>query len=146
MVSSVVGPGKLVYGLAYALSPSGLITPDRSNVSLAASSAWKNYAERYATSNPENMLPLDDADHPPTGTNKHHDQHHTEDPQDDCYTSHAEDHLNAAYRSPGGETALLDRLRKNHTSLNVPAEDSGYIESALLDAGFKKFDETMGFD
>jgi hypothetical protein len=145
-VKGITGPGKLVYGLAYALSPSGLVMPDRSDVSPQASSAWKAYA---AKSGPQNILPLDDADHPKRGTDKQHDKYHTEDPQDDCYTSHSEDHLNAAYRGPGGEGALLDRLMDAHealmSKLKKQGVDTAELESAILDAGYAKFDGVMGY-
>jgi len=145
-VKGITGPGKIVYGIAYALSPTGLVVPDRSNVSPQASNAWKSYSAKIG---PKNILPLDDADHPKRGTDKHHDKHHTEDPQDDCYTSHTEDHLNAAYRGPGGEGALLDRLMDAHEALMAKLKkqgiDTSELEAAILDAGYTKFDGVMGY-
>lgn len=144
-IRGITGPGKIVYSLAYALSPTGIVVPDRSNVSQDASDAWM----RYAAKNPKNVLPLDDADHPKRGTDPYHDAHHTEDPSDDCFTSHTEDHLNAAYRGPGGETALLDRLVDAHEALMKKMAAGGTVvadlEAAILDAGFSKFDKVMGY-
>jgi hypothetical protein len=140
-VKAIVGPGKLVYGLAYAMSPTGVIVPDRSEVSDSASAAWKGYA---AKTDPKNILPLDDADHPKSGTDKYHDKYHTEDPSDDCYTAHAEDHLNAAYRGPGGESELIDRLMDSHMTLKNKMKQRGVdiakLEDAIIDAGYNKFD------
>ena len=144
-VKAIVGPGKLVYGLAYAMSPTGIIVPDRSEVSDSASDAWKGYA---AKTDPKNILPLDDADHPKRGTDKHHDKHHTDDPQDDCYTAHSEDHLNAAYRGPGGESELIDRLLDSHMMLKNKMKQRGVditkLEDAIIDAGYNKFDSARG--
>jgi len=95
------------------------------------------------------MLPLDDADHPKKGTDVFHDKHHTDDPQDDCFSSHEEPHLNAAYRGPGGESALLDRLYGAHLEAmkNLSAESGmkkDEIESGIIDAGYSHFDFAMG--
>lgn len=145
-VRAITGPGKIVYSLAYALSPNGLVVPDRSNVSPQASNAWAAYA---AKAGPQNVLPLDDADHPKKGTDPYHDAHHTADPSDDCYTSHEEEHLNAAYRGPGGEGALLDRLTSAHEELMKKLSAGGTkvadLEGAILDAGYAKFDKVMGY-
>jgi len=145
-VKGIVGPGKIVYGLAYALSPTGLIVPDRSNVSPSASSAWKGYAAKVGRAN---ILPLDDADHPKKGADAFHDAHHTPSEDDDCYTSHEEEYLNAAYRGPGGEGALLDRLMDAHESvmnqLAASGVDASDVEGEILDGGYAKFDASMGY-
>lgn len=95
------------------------------------------------------MLPLDDASHPKPGVDPHHDKHHTEDPNDDCFTSHDEEFLNAAYKGPGGEAALLDRLINNHERALKMIDTTGRrreeIESEILDAGFMAFDIAMDF-
>lgn len=146
MIRGITGPGKIMYGLAYAMSPTGLIVPDRSSVSPSARAAWKGYSSK---ANPADVLPLDDADHPKKGVDPYHDKHHTADPMDDCYTSHGEEHLNAAYRGPGGESALLDRLMYNHERamklVNASDDKREQIESALIDAGYVAFDTAMGF-
>lgn len=141
-VKGIAGPGKIVYGLAYAMSPTGLVVPDRSEVSSSASDAWKGYA---AKTDPKNILPLDDADHPKRGTDKHHDKYHTEDPNDDCYTAHTEDHLNAAYRGPGGELSLLNKLKSSHlelmNKLSTEGKNTADLEEAIIVAGHAMFDK-----
>lgn len=146
MIRGITGPGKIMYGLAYAMSPTGLVVPDRSSVSPLATAAWKKYSSKVG---PDKMLPLDDASHPKPGEDPHHDKHHTEDPNDDCFTSHDEEFLNAAYKGPGGEAALLDRLTNNHERALKMIDATGRrreeIESEILDAGFMAFDIAMDF-
>ena len=146
MIRGITGPGKIMYGLAYAMSPNGLIVPDRSSVSPSASKAWKGYAKKVSAGD---ILPLDDADHPKKGVDPQHDAYHTEDPVDDCHTSHGEEWLNAAYRGPGGEGALLDRLLYNHERamklVNATEDKRDEIESTLVDAGYLAFDIAMDF-
>lgn len=146
MIRGITGPGKIMYGLAYAMSPSGLVVPDRSSVSPSATSAWKKYSLKADS---DKILPLDDASHPKSGTDPYHDKHHTEDPNDDCFTSHDEEFLNAAYKGPGGEAALLDRLTNNHERALKMIDATGRrreeIESEILDAGFMAFDVAMDF-
>lgn len=146
MIRGITGPGKIMYGLAYAMSPTGLIVPDRSSVSPSARSAWKGYSTKAGRGD---VLPLDDADHPAKGVDPYHDAHHTSDPMDDCYTSHGEEYLNSAYRGPGGESALLDRLMYNHERamklVGASTEKRDEIESALIGAGYVAFDVAMGF-
>ena len=147
MIRAITGPGKIMYGLAYAMSPTGLIVPDRSSVSPTAAAAWRGYSTKAS---PENVLPLDDASmHTPSGKSKGPHPNHTPDPMDDCFTSHDEEFLNAAYRGPGGEKALLDRLTNNHERamklVNASDDKREKIESALVDAGYVAFDVAMGF-
>lgn len=54
-INMIAGPGKLVYGVAYAMSPSHKIIPDRSAVSATARDAWKNQYEKN-----KNKTELDD--------------------------------------------------------------------------------------
>jgi len=122
-VSGITGPGKIVYSIAYALSPNGLIMPDRYNVSTAASDAWERYA---AKTDKSNILPLGD-----------------------CFTSHKEEWLNSAYKSPGGEGPFLEMLvDKHHEFMEslVGIIEIDDPEAAILDAGVAKFDRVMGFD
>ena len=115
MVNAIAGPGRLVYGMAYALSPNGLVVPDRSIVSPSAKDAWRKYAKDAEARGA--AFPLDDADHPTKGQSAYHDAHHTPDPSDDCYTSHEEDYLNAAYAGRGEEAAMLRRLEAAHDKI-----------------------------
>lgn len=104
VVSAVAGKGlgKILYGLAYALSPSGLIAPDRrkGKVSPDAQAAWRKVA-----AGGRERVKMDDVDHPKT-------------PQedDDCKV-HGIDALDAAYRAEGWEKSMKDRLVKAHETL-----------------------------
>jgi hypothetical protein len=147
MIRAIAGPGKIMYGLSYAMSPTGLIVPDRSSVSPSATAAWRGYSAK-ATSG--NMLPLDDASmHTSSGKSKGPHPNHTDSPEDDCFTSHDEEFLNAAYRGPGGEKALLDRLTNNHERamkmIDAVGDRRDQIEAALIDAGYVAFDVAMDF-
>ena len=135
-VKGIAGPGRVVYTLAYALSPTGLVVPDRSSVSPSASSAWKKYSALVGGGQP-----LDDADHPKTGTDAAHDAAHTQDPSDDCYTSHEEPWLNAAYTGRGDEAEVLRRMQAAHeAAAQGHVDDREEWESALTSAGFDFFD------
>ena len=136
MIAGIAGPGRLVYGLAYALSPTGLVVPDRTSVSTSARAAWKGYASKAAGRGA--VHPLDDADHPPEGQSAYHDAHHTEDPNDDCYTSHSEDFLNAAYEGHGDEDAMLKRLQAAHQAVlaRIPEGLRHKFEEEVQDAGY----------
>ena len=147
MIRAIAGPGKIMYGLSYAMSPTGLIVPDRSSVSPSATAAWRGYSSKAS---PGNMLPLDDASmHTPSGKSKGPHPNHTDAPEDDCFTSHDEEFLNAAYKGPGGEKALLDRLTNNHERamkmVGAVGNRRNQIESALVDAGYVAFDVAMDF-
>jgi hypothetical protein len=129
-IRGVAGPGALVYGAAYALSPTGLIVPDRSSVSPSAKRAWQGYFNKAINSG--NALPLDDADHPSPGTDEFHDEHHTPETEDDCFTSHEEPYLNYAYMGTGGEGSHPD----------VMSQDE--FEAKILDAGYTFFEVEWG--
>lgn len=58
----IAGDGKLMYSLAYALSPTGTIIPDRSAVSKTARVAWKKVAASGKTKSKD----LDDVNNPQT--------------------------------------------------------------------------------
>lgn len=150
-VKGITGPGGIVYPIAYALSPTGLVVPDRSEVSPEASAAWLRYSQTPAGK--AGRLPLDDASHPAEDEDPFHDWNHTaDDKSDDCYTSHYEPnerHLNYAYRGPGGESAVLNRLTTAHEALMKKLAGGGTdvetLESAILDAGYAAFDAVMGY-
>lgn len=114
-VIASAGPGgadiaRTVYGLGYALSPTGVIMPDRGTVSVPAKAAWARVAskgDRYA-------LPLDDIDNP-----------QTPDPQDDCklYRGKSKStdpkenpYLQNAYQAQGWEQGMLKYLTAAHES------------------------------
>lgn len=114
-VIASAGPGgadiaRTIYGLGYAMSPSGVIMPDRGTVSAPAKAAWARVAskgDRYA-------LPLDDIDDPQTS-----------DPQDDCklYRGKSKNTdpkdnpaLQNAYQAQGWEKGMLNYLTAAHES------------------------------
>lgn len=108
-----VGPGlgKMVYGVGYAMSPSGALISDRQNVSSAARTGW-NKAYGGET---RSKKPLDDFRHPASGENEFHGRHHTEDDKsDDCKTFGNADYLNYSYSSEGWEKPMLRSLEASH--------------------------------
>ena len=148
MIRGVAGDGKYAYGAAYALSPTGLIVPDRSNVSPSAKRTWSNYSPKAIAAG--RAMPLDDADHPKEGEDPFHDMHHTLDPDDDCYTSHTEPYLNYAYHGGGGEGSMLESLHDSHLTASEKISDefgipSDELESIILEAGLMYFDELAGY-
>lgn len=111
-MSAGPGIGKVVYGVGYALSPSGILIPDRMSVSGPAQGGWSKQGDRK-------KKPLDNVDHPPTGSDPFHDEHHTEKTTDDCKTYPSReglDFLNYSYEAEGWEKGALNTLKKNHTA------------------------------
>jgi len=110
MVSAVAGPGyrDTIYGLGYALSPSGLLVPDRSSVKSRARSAWKRDA-----SSGRARIRLDDREH---DHKEPGNEYHTDDPSDDCKLHLDPDNpqLDFAYNVSGEESNLLFTLAGNH--------------------------------
>lgn len=90
------GLGKVLYGMGYALSPSGLLMPDRHTVSPDASAAWKKASKERET------LKLDDL--PPN--NK------TKDPDDDAelHKEKGKEHLDYVYKELGWEKGMSSKL------------------------------------
>lgn len=130
-VIASAGPGgadiaRTVYGLGYALSPSGIIMPDRASVSGAAKAAWA----RVAGKGGRKVLPLDDITNPKTP-----------DPQDDCrlYTGKSRDtdpsknpQLQNAYSAQGWEKGMLKYLTAAHESfMDDLAAESPKLPRAL---------------
>lgn len=128
-VIASAGPGgadiaRTVYGLGYALSPSGVIMPDRASVSGAAKAAWARVADKGG----RKVLPLDDISLPV-------ERRRTPDfPDDDCklYTGKSKDtdpnknpHLQNAYAAQGWERGMLRFLTAAHESFmdDLAAED-----------------------
>jgi hypothetical protein len=106
------GYGRELYGLAYAMSPSGKLISDREQVSDDAIDGWKNAASK------RKALPLDNLWH----IHKTPESYHTDDPQDDCRTysqwpgEKDINHLNFAYEANGSEGAILASLTANHAT------------------------------
>lgn len=98
-VTRAAGPGygKIVYGLGYALSPKGLLMPDRSTVSPSAEAAWRK------ASTTRESLPLD-AMPPENRTDTR------EDDVDSLHDEEGKEFLDRAYRSQGWERTMSDKL------------------------------------
>ena len=101
------GKGELLYKLAFALSPTGLLMSDRAEVSRGAQSRWRKISDTHSG------LPLDDMEHPPGHDN------HTDDPEDDCVVLSGDGmkYLNYAYKADGTEGALLKTLEDRHAEV-----------------------------
>lgn len=142
-VSSIAGEGygKILYGLGYAMAPSGLLMSDRLTVSQKAHRAWaKQMGKRKS-------IELDDASAP---KNK---RKTPDDPTDDC-ALHGGPHdddcdtrdpspLNNAYEAQGWEEGMTLTLKKAHkealkqiSSLKISIPD---IEKGLSAASFEFF-------
>ena len=104
--------GKIVYGVGYAMSPSGALISDRDNVSNTARMGWR----RAYDSETRPKKPLDDFRHPPEDANEFHRDHHTaDDKSDDCKTYYKPlPHLNYSYSSEGWEKPMLRSLEAAH--------------------------------
>lgn len=104
-VSLSAGPGigKLVYGAAYAMSPSKKLIPDRLSVSTDAERGWKR-AEGERTSKELDFL------YPP---------HKTPEKEDDCRRHNEPDKefLDRAYTAQGWETGTFNALLRAHDEM-----------------------------
>ena len=133
MVSAVAGPGfgKSIYGLGYAMTPNGLLVPDRSSVKPKARNAWKKVA-----ASGRGRVRLDDRNHQHS---EEGNEYHTDDPSDDCrlHQDPEDPQLDYAYQSDGSESALLSTLTKNHEDMMNQLGDIYLIadvEKALVKA------------
>ena len=127
-VASIAGPGKLMYGLAYALSPSGLLISDRESMTPVAVDAWK----RMAAKGGRGRRQLDNISDPQTP------------PTDDDCELRPEEFLNYAYELEGWEKETLRSLQSEHERLVKRLTADGKlerlgIELAILSAGFAFF-------
>ena len=133
MVSAVAGPGygRNIYGLGYALSPSGVLVPDRSSVKPKARDAW-----RKVFAKPVKKLQLDDREH---AHSEKGNEYHTDDPFDDCrlHLDTEDPQLDYAYSGTGEEEALLNKLEQNHyDTVNRLYEQQGDEDLILAAEGY----------
>lgn len=138
-VTSAWGPGigKTVYGLGFALSPTGLLMPDRLGVLPPAVAGWKKQSGRT-------MMALDNHKHPPAGTDPFHDAHHTADPNDDCrMNKDGIDFLNYSYAAQGWEKGMLDSMVARHEETMTGVSSPEAVEDALFDSAHRKFVEAV---
>jgi hypothetical protein len=100
------GDGGIIYGLAYALSPTGILVADRTGVSKSAQRGWSTMKQQKggtaldSAANPKTSDPGDDCD-----------LHST---KDGCEGHLDLDSLNRSYESEGWEPPLLAKLQTNH--------------------------------
>ena len=138
-VTSAWGPGigKTIYGLGFALSPTGILMPDRLGVLPPAVAGWKKQSGRT-------MMALDNHKHPPAGTDPFHDAHHTADPNDDCrMNKDGIDFLNYSYEAQGGEKGMLDSMVARHEEAMAGVSSPEDVEEALFDSARRKFGEAL---
>jgi len=134
IISLAAGPGfgKEIYGLAYALSPNGLLAPDRGTVSNDATLAWKNAAAKGRARHKFDDWKLKET--PPL--------------EDDCkmHTDPDKEHLNYAYEAEGWEKGLLKYLSAQHDATldeltdipHVREEVEGLIASVAIGEFWQK--------
>jgi hypothetical protein len=114
------GDGRMIYGLAAALSPTQKIMPDRGSVSPAARAGWASAASKGFPSQP-----LDAVEHRET-EEPYHDRagrsivphpNHTDDPSDDCWVHH-DPVLDRAYENPERSRWVgeLNSMYDNHAA------------------------------
>lgn len=132
MIASIAGPGKLMYGLAYALSPSGLLISDRDSMTADAVSAWGNMSAKSSRGKKK----LDDVTDPKTP-----------EPEDDC-ALRPEEFLNYAYESEGWERGVLSSMQAEHEQLVKRLTTGGDIsrgdvERSLMTAGHEFFQKQL---
>ena len=141
-VHSVWGPGigEMIYNLGFALSPTGLLMPDRLGVSPRAVARWEKEGGRRV------MKPLDDFKHPPVNPERKnfHDRHHTDDPSDDCrMNKDGIDILNYSYEAQGGEKDMLNSMVTRHEETMTGVSSPEDVEDALFDSARRKFREAV---
>lgn len=90
------GHGKLLYAIGYALSPNGLLMPDRTSVSPDAENAWKKAAASRDSLKLDNLPP----------------ENVTDTPRDDARLHDEEglEFLDRAYKAQGWEKAAVDEM------------------------------------
>lgn len=118
-IDYVAGPGwgHILYPIAQALTPEGLLTPDRTSVSDDAASAWEKSLKLGRP-----RLKFDNVKDPKTPPK-----------EDDCLIDPERDHLNWAYGPKGGEADLLATLEQNHWDAmsHIPTDSRQEITSIL---------------
>lgn len=128
------GDGGLIYGLAFAASPNGILTPDRTVVSTRAQAGWAKQSTRDGA-------PFDDAKKP-------RDQRKTpDDPSDDCilHRNGNLEALNRSYKEEGWEKQLLASLRTAHneTMFQIGPDAAKAVKQAMVNEFGSFFDKHM---
>jgi hypothetical protein len=133
------GLGQLVYGIGFALSPSGLLIPDRGYVSPSASTGW----QKQASKRPSHPLDNISAHNSHNRSARPH-PHHTDDISDDCvvHDKEGKEHLDFAYEALGNESQLLSSMTQTHENImsnNIPHDIQDAIDYLLDYAGVMFF-------
>lgn len=135
------GDGGLVYGVGFALSPKGILTPDRHSVSHSAQRGWMKQTSRGGR-------PFDDASLPPEK------QRTPDDTSDDCrihkgkdgcgtHVPGAEPALNRSYEEEGWEKPLFRKLQDAHdktmqTLTQAQKDQATYVLFRSFDSFFNE--------
>lgn len=131
--------GKLLYGIAYALTPNDLLTPDRKSVSTSAYNAWAGVARRVkgipfddvGAEKWEKMTPGDSSDD--CTIHRRGDKDCSDPPRDPSV-------LNAAYPAPSWAASVLRDLTRSHKSVQNSLVAMGVsvtaVEKQIRDLGF----------
>ena len=117
------GLGKVLYGMGYALSPSGLLMPDRHAVSPDAAAAWKKASKERES------LKLDEL--PPN--NK------TKEPDDDAelHKEKGKEHLDFAYKEQGWEKGMSSKIiARGEAAVKDLSEDVDRDKKVLIHVFF----------
>lgn len=106
------GDGGIIYDVAFAMSPTGKLIPDRYSVSPSAKDGWKQQRDRRSA-------PLDNVGAHVSAVNptvKREHPFHTADPSDDCevYDKENEWYLDRSYEARGHEAGILSHLKAEH--------------------------------
>lgn len=125
IVAYAAGPGygKELYGVAYAMSPTGLLAADRGAVSNSAGRAWAKAADSG-----RGRRKFDDRYH---RHSEEGNEYHTDDPKDDCSLHFDRDHLNYAYEAEGWEKGLLDYLTAQHEETMLDLTSSAKMRAQV---------------
>jgi len=99
------GYGKLLYAIGYALSPNGLLMPDRSSVSSSARKGWEKASKTHET------LPLDPL--PPENKTA------TKEDDSEVHDEEGYEFLDRVYKAQGWEKGTVDQLIAAGNSLEA---------------------------
>jgi hypothetical protein len=97
------GYGKIVYGMGYALSPRGLLIPDRTSVSDDARSAWEKASKTRDSLQLDAMPPENRTD--------------TREDDTDIHDEEDYEYLDRAYKAQGWEKGMMSSLMDSGTDL-----------------------------
>ena len=90
------GYGKIIYSIGYALSPKGLLMPDRTSVSDDARDAWKKASKTHASLELDALPPMNKTD--------------TREDDAEVHDEEGFEYLDRAYKATGDENDMLNRL------------------------------------